>query len=368
MSSVHFVTPSASSAVDRSAWEPVLVKKAEIDGEIQRLLDEARPESGLRTASIVHPRATDGVPSFTPVTEISINVLKPGERTPVRRGNFSLLETGITGSGTVHAGKEMSVAAHDVWTVPSMQPYYYENSGAAPWAWLSYSNSALLRRTGTYWAEDHPKPKEVDDKAVSADLSARYNRKTAPIHDLPSTGAELRAYEYLTDIDPLPNPAQHWAFTEIEPHFPQTPRDNDPSKRTIWLLYNPATERRQGTTPVHFATYSGVPAGTAPYAGTRGHFHISASVNYHVRGHGYSIVEGKRYDWGPGDLLFSAPSWQEHAHYLGGDAAVVLTVQDHPMHISMGSLLWQEDINQPILSLGTDDGQKGFVHPRQTGT
>ena len=66
-------------------------------------------------------------------------------------------------------------------------------------------------------------------------------------------------------------------------------------------------------------------------------------------------------------ISFSAPSWLEHAHYIGERGCTILTVQDHPLHISMASLLWQENPNDPILSLGNEEGQKGYVFPREAG-
>ena len=137
--------------------------------------------------------------------------------------------------------------------------------------------------------------------------------------------------------------------------------------RTIMLLYHPVTERRAGTTPSYFGTWARIPAGTPPYSGTRGHRHISASINYHVQGWGRSVVDGATVEWKAGDLLLSAPTWSEHAHYMGSDGATVLTVQDHPMHIALGSLLWQERMNGPILALGQQEGQTGYTAPRHKG-
>jgi gentisate 1,2-dioxygenase len=370
MAEVKFAKPSASASVERDTWRPYLVTKEAIDQEIARLAAGRMPAAGCRSSSIVHPQATDGIPGFTPVTEISINVLKPGERTIVRRGNYSLLETAILGSGRANiANSVFPVALHDVWTVPSMKPYFYENTSNDTWAWLTYSNSALLRRIGAYWAEENLSIEAVEKVTATASAGEQqYTRKTGPVHVLPTTGTELRSYEHLTDIEPLPNPPLHWAWDDIAPHLPIHRGDNeDPDKRGIWLMYNPATERRQGTTPIHFATYAGSAPGTPPYAGKRGHFHISASINYHTSGDGYSIVDGERVDWKAGDLLFSAPSWLEHAHYFGEYGCTILTVQDHPMHISTASLLWQENPNDPVLSLGSEEGQKGYVFPREAG-
>lgn len=365
-----FSGPITGISETPAPWEPFLITKEEIEDEIVRLAEGPMPESGVRSSSIVHPQATDGIPSFTPGTEIILNVLKPGESSRPRRGNYSLLETCITGNGQVNAGKKFTVVRHDVWTVPAMQPYFHVNDSTENWVWLTYSNAALLQRTKTYYAEAGPFPDESIKPAfdVSTKQKENYNRLTAPDHELSSTGARLRGYEHLTDIEPVPNPAQHWAWADMEPYLPMREGDNnDPGKRGIWLLYNPATQRLQGTTPSYFATYASIAPGAPPYTGTRGHKHISASINYHIRGSGFSVVDGKRIDWKAGDLLLSAPSWTEHAHYHGEDGCTVLTVQDHPLHISMGSLLWQENMAAPILSLGNEDGQKGYVGPRETG-
>lgn len=370
MTTVTFRTPSTSAPVEREAWGAYLIPKEAIDAEIARLSQGPTPKSGYRASSFVHPKAKDGIPSLTPVTEVTLNVLNPGERTSVRRGNYSLLETSILGGGRSSvAAIDFPIQVNDVWTVPSMKPYYYENTTDQTWAWLTYSNSALLRRIGSYWAQENlPIPQAKSEADASLEIEEKYSRKTGPIHKMPSNGNELRSYEHLTDIEPVPNPPLHWVWNEIAPYLPIHPGDNsDPNKRGIWLLYNPATERRQGTTPVHFATYAAASPGTPPYSGKRGHFHTSASINYHRTGHGYSIVDGKRVDWKAGDLLFAAPSWLEHAHYVGEDGWTVLTVQDHPMQISLGSLLWQENPDNPILSLGNEEGQKGFVFPRETG-
>ena len=154
-----FATPSTAAAVTDLPWAPLLVPKEAIEREVDRLLDEApitdlgaatdlRAATGLRAASVVHPRAIDGIPSLTPVTEVTIHVLKPGERTPPQRGNHALLETTISGEGTVHVGTAFRVERHDVWTVPPMQVCSHHNTGRTPWVWLSYSNAPLLRRSG----------------------------------------------------------------------------------------------------------------------------------------------------------------------------------------------------------------------------
>jgi hypothetical protein len=57
-----------------------------------------------------------------------------------------------------------------------------------------------------------------------------------------------------------------------------------------------------------------------------------------------------------GDLMFSAPGWAVHNHASLGEDVYELTVQDSPLNISMGSLLWQVSLGQPIELLGAAQG------------
>jgi hypothetical protein len=67
-------------------------------------------------------------------------------------------------------------------------------------------------------------------------------------------------------------------------------------------------------------------------------------------------------------LLLSAPSWREHAHYFSETGMSVYTVQDHPLHIGMESLIWQEDMeNDQVHALGSEAGVTGYVGPREMG-
>src|SRR3546814_17687625 len=70
--------------------------------------------------------------------------------------------------------------------------------------------------------------------------------------------------------------------------------------------------------------------------------------------------------------MLSAPGWAEHAHYMGSpDGSPIdqatLTVQDHPMHIAMESLIWQEELDGAIHALGSEPGVKNYKIGRASG-
>jgi gentisate 1,2-dioxygenase len=345
---------------------PLKVSASEIDTEIERLIDEVPGPTGRRAAAIVHPLSDGAGPGLAPGVEVIIEVLLPGERTTPLRRNSSQVEIGIRGSGSVAAGgRQIRLGELDVCTIPSMKPYLHRNTGSQPWVRLSYSNAPLLTKLGVHYAEqltggsaEYTAPSEHDS------AGADYTRANAPDVAVSDSGARLRGYEYLVDIEPVPNEALHWPWAQVAQHLSSEVGDG---KRTIMALYNPATGRRQGATHSFFVTAARMPAGTPAGRGRRGHRHSSVAINYHFAGSGSSVVDGVEIDWSAGDLLLSAPGWREHSHHAGPEGFGIFTVQDHPLQIAMESLIWQEDMDGPILTLGAEAGQTGYVGPREAG-
>ncbi|RDK08111.1 cupin domain-containing protein [Cupriavidus lacunae] len=344
-------------------WEPLRVPREAIAREVERLADESRPDDGRRAASIVHPQSQAPGLGFSPGVDVTINVLKPGESTvPIRR-NSNQIEFCISGRGIVRAGQEVShMERWDVCTIPSMQFYSHCNDGDELWIRLTYSNAPLLEKLGVHYLESASEAMKA--VLVPRVADRRYTRQNAPDVQIGEAGARLRGYEFLTDIQVVDSKGLHWPWKDVSEYVSQSPGDD---RRGIMLLYNPATGRRNGTTHSFFATISSAPAGSPPRPADRGHRHSSVAMNYHFEGSGKSIVDGKTIEWQAGDLLLSAPAWSEHAHFIGPDGARVLTVQDHPLHIGMESLIWQERMDGPILTLGSESGQTGYVGPRQAG-
>jgi gentisate 1,2-dioxygenase len=345
------------------AWRPLKITAAEIETEIERLAARPAPEGGRRASLIVHPESTEPGLGLAPGVDVTIEVLKPGERTVPVRQNASQVQLCLRGEGVVHvADRDIPLARWDVCNIPSMKGYSFRNNGNDLWVRLSYSNAPLLSKLGVHYVEPiSPRPATPESPAPQAD---RFVRETAPDFVIGDSGARLRGYEYLVDIEVVDSDPHHWPWEEVSRHLSQEFGDG---KRTIMALYNPATERRTGTTHSFFVTAANIPPGTPPLPRGRGHRHTSVAINYHFRGSGRSVVDGQEIEWQAGDLLLSAPGWREHGHYHGPDGLGIFTVQDHPLQIGMESLVWQEKIGGPILALGSEAGQTGYVGPREVG-
>ena len=352
MSEFNFVDVSAQSPRKQHHWPSVIVPRAAIDAEVERLASMPQPESGRRATSISHPANTGPAPALAPGIDATIEVLKPGEESlPIAR-NSSMVDMCIRGEGVAMIGADThGVGRFDVWNTPSMAPYRYRNNGNDLFVRLSFSNAPLLERLEVHYIDR--KPKLVEEMKGAKDATKPRARDLAEGIDLGADGARLLGYEYLIDIDTVEWKPLLWRWRDVEPHLDKVfKRDLRYTGRHLYLLYNPATERRMGTSPCFFATIAKYPANKMDIA----HRHVSAAINYYFMGHGKSAVMGKKFEWEAGDLHLSAPGWAVHHHGSREQGFCALTIQDHPLHIAMDSLLWQENLQAPILKLGSDYG------------
>lgn len=351
-----FLDPAAAPPL--TPWKPFVLRRDAIDTEVERLLTAGKP--GVRQSLVVHPEAPATIPSFAPGIRITLSVLRPGEVTPDRRANSTAVGFCLSGSGTAVIGDQtVDFDQYDVWNVPGWRPVRVESRGTDPVVWLTYTNAPVLEALRVHVAQEPPD----DDSIVRPDLarpasdgSAATGSKVSPFGtlQLPGTDAQLMPYERLIAPPSVPSQALHWPWQLVQGHLDKLEAlGADYVGRRLYLMYNPATGRTNGTTPSFFATITRRPPGIKD----RPHRHVSAAVNYFFHGEGFSIVDGERYEWSAGDLMYTAPGWVLHGHASHpGDHVYELTVQDQPLHIANESLLWQEDPSKPPRVLGAESG------------
>ena len=165
-------------------------------------------------------------------------------------------------------------------------------------------------------------------------------------------------YERLVDPPWVPLQSWLWRWRDVVEELDRMGTlDERYHGRRVCLLYDPVTGRTNGTTSTLFASMCIRPAGIID----RPHRHTAAAVNYFLDGSGWSTVDGQRIEWEAGDLVFIAPAWAVHHHASGEQPVYQLAVQDNPLHLAMGSLVWQEDLREPPRLLG---GEPGFTTNR----
>lgn len=337
-------------------WAPIVIRRAEIEAEVERLASLPRPANGRRETLIVHPQAPANAPGLAPGIEVKLSVLKPGEQTEPFRHNATEVNFCIRGSGhTQVGGRVIQHRQYDVWNHPSYSTYVHTNDGDDLLVRLTYSNAPLLKNMQVYLAEDNPA--EVAPTVETADEDPR---RKSPFGMIPLDEGILMPYETLINPTPVRSIPLHFPWKRVKSELDKLiALGSDYIGRRLYMLYNPITGRMNGITPNFFATMTIRPAKIVD----RPHRHVSAAINYYFYGSGYSSVAGNRYDWEAGDLMLSAPGWTVHNHASNDESQVYeLTVQDQPLNIFMESLLWQEDMHHAPALLGT---QGGFETNRQ---
>jgi len=84
---------------------------------------------------------------------------------------------------------------------------------------------------------------------------------------------------------------------------------------------------------------------------TRAHRHTASSVFHVVRGRGYVVVNGERYDWAERDFVVLPNwAWHEWVNLSDSEEAILFSVQDRPVLRALGLLREQ--------ALETNDGHQ----------
>jgi gentisate 1,2-dioxygenase len=345
---VRFIDRSGRPAVEYRPLKPLLVKREEIEAEVQRLADG--PFRGSRRSAIVHPGLLFSS-SLYPAVSVSLNVLLPGERTRPHRHNSSVVNFAIRGGGrSIIGGRDIAWRQYDTWTTPPWTIHQHVNDTDEIQVRLSYSNSGLLDLLGVHVVEETG---DLDPNQPLGDPQAE-REKSARGETIGDHGEALLTYEQLISPEPPYQVAMHWPWPELQRRLEQLRSLGQEYKgRRLFLMYDRNTGRTQGTSATFFATITMRPAGIVDEP----HRHTSAAVNYIFSGRGWSIVGGERYEWEAGDLMLTAPGWMPHGHasYPGEDV-YELTIQDSPLQIGQGSLLWVEILKGGTEALGVTKG------------
>ena len=327
----------------------VTIPKEAIDEEVERLASLPTPANGRRVSRIANPLTGVGE-GLAPGIDVSISVLKPGESTKPIRHNSSQVNFCISGGGEANIdGKVIQYGQYDVFNTPSWVVYEHRNDTNNLQVRLTYSNSPLLEKMKVHIVEEEPKlggKKKTYDEHSSAESPFG----TFPISD---DGSFLMPYEKLINPDVVRYEPLYFPWQRVKTELDKLASLGQSYRgRRLYLLYNPATGRTNGTTSNFFATMCIRPKNIVD----RPHRHTGTAINYYFAGAGYSVVEGVKYPWKAGDLMLSAPGWAVHNHASLEEDVYELTIQDSPLNIWMGSLLWQESLDQPVELLGAAEG------------
>ena len=244
-------------------------------------------------------------------------------------------------------GKHVAFDRYDVWNTPSMDAYVIDNKTKARQVRLTYSNAALLEKMNIHFVDENPPAGALEPAKAQGPAENTIRTRSEPSSSPTApTSCRMRSWSIPTSFR---RSRCFWPWQSVKEHLDKLEALGQSYRgRRLYLLFNPATGHTNGTSHNFFATMCLRPANIVD----RPHRHTAAAINYYFEGSGYSVVEGTRFDWKAGDLMLSAPGWAIHNHASNGAPVYELTIQDSPLNIAMGSLLWQENLSQPLAVLG----------------
>jgi gentisate 1,2-dioxygenase len=282
--------------------KPCHWRAADIAVLLEKIGANLKLEAGgnRRTLRLTNPGLPYGT---TPTFWASIQYILPGEIATAHRHEATALRFVMQGSGaeTIVEGVQYPMNEGDLVLTPSWTFHDHEHHGTAPMVWLDVLDISLVRSLEAVFFEPYPHARQ-QTVAVAG------------------PGSPL-VYE------------KSWAERALRE---RAAMEADPFDGVV-LEY---TNRQTGGPAL--TTIGTVLQMLRPGVRCRAHRHTGSAVYYVVRGNGTTIVDGERFDWGPGDFI-AVPPWavHEHANRSAEREAVLFGVNDFPALKALG--LWREE-------------------------
>jgi gentisate 1,2-dioxygenase len=254
----------------------------------------------------------------------AMQLILPGESARAHRHSPSALRFIVEGKGgyTCVDGEKVSMAPGDLVLTPSMVWHDHGNEGDGPVMWLDGLDIPLLLGLQCMFFEE-------------------FAGESQPVVMPPGRSERLQGRCLFPGGDAaapsgLHSPVWRYGWPEAHEALECLRRGSlpDPFDGHLLRYVNPATGGE--VLPTLGCRLQLLEHGTQ----TRAHRH-TASVVYHVaEGHGYSVLDGHRFDWEAGDT-FAVPIWCWHEHAAPESDAVLFSFTDEPVLAAIGQ--WREE-------------------------
>jgi gentisate 1,2-dioxygenase len=308
----------APSEIRAHVWKAQMLR-ANLDraGELMRLSN-----SPVRRALLLwNPGARDHW-DVTNTLTASVQMMRPGETVTAHRHIHSTMMYITHGKGayTIVNGEKISISAGDLVLAPNWYWHEHGNLSDTDIVWMTGLDRSLVKLFDAIFFEGYPN-KHQDVTAVDDGIAQR----VAVPHADPRFSSKLvwRSDEIAKALADKENIGEFDPYDDVIVEF-RDPSNDSPVTPTFGCAIQ---KLRPG---IH----------------TRAHRHTTSAVYHIVRGHGHSIVDGKRYDWSEGDY-FALPhrAWHEHVNGSAAQPAVLFSLTDKPALQAL-ALLREEPLNK----------------------
>lgn len=317
-------------------WEAIYSCLME-SGEVIKLghIDEAAKR---RTVNLVNP-AIPNRKATSRTLQMSVQLVKPGERAECHRHTAAALRFVVEGDGTAYTnveGEQMLMEPGDLVLTPHWTWHDHANPGDKPVVWLDVLDVHLanhldanvhenyqdaLDKEGNYFG-DAAQPILHADGYCRRRLGVVRRRSGAPGHEAPPF-----TYKWCDTLRALEEMAEAG--------------ESDPFDGILLEYTNPLTGGPTMPTIGCRAQW------LAPGETTKTHRHTSSTIYHVVQGEGVTTAGtekegGGDLNWGPRDCFFvPSMNWHRHANSSKTEPAILFSVTDRPVIDSLG--LYREE-------------------------
>ncbi len=268
-----------------------------------------------RTLRLANPGLAWGT---TPTFWASIQVILPGEVAEAHRHSANAFRFILKGRGctTTVDGERYEMNEGDLVLTPSWTWHDHEHRGDQPMIWLDVLDINVMRSLHATFFEPYEGEKQPVRQIPDESARAYGSGLMRP----PRTGLLPRGNPLLT----YPRETAVAALKQAEG------LTGDPFDDVILEYQNPLNG--SSAMPTLAMTLQKIRPGFRGKAQRR----TGSRVLVVVSGRGTSIIDGKRFEWGPGDFMAIRPwAWVEH-HGTSGEDAVLFQVNDSPTLDALG--------------------------------
>lgn len=322
----------------QSSSEPIIWRYRELRDHVLRSVDLVSPEkAGRRVVYLNNPGRKD-VAAAVGWLYSGLQVMHPGELASAHAHSASALRFIMEGSGayTIVDGHKMTLGANDFVLTPNGTWHEHGVSeDGSPCIWQDGLDIPLMNALEANFYEVHPELQQAVTYTVDDSTASWGGTGLVPAND-----KWAHAYSPLLKYEWAPTYEALCRYAKVT--------DGSPYDGVLMNYVNPKTGG-----PV-MQTIGASMQMLRPGEHTKAHRHTGSYIYQVAKGKGFSIINGKRFDWQERDI-FCVPSWMlhEHANASESEDACLFCFNDLPVMKALGlyreEALKENDGHQPVL-------------------
>ena len=314
-------------ANDIEPWEPtpksdpIIWRHSDLRKQVLRAIDLVRPEdAGRRVIYLRNPKRQD-VSAACGWLFSGLQVMKAGEKAGAHRHAASALRFIMEGTGayTIVDGHKVELGCRDFVITPNGTWHEHGISeDGSTCIWQDGLDIPLTNALEANFYEVHPE---------------NHQSSNLPTNDSPFTYGAPGLMPALDKWDKPYSPLLKFSW---EPTYEALKNyskvtDGSPYDGVIMRYINPQT----GSDPM--LTMGAQMQMLRPTEHTKSHRHTGNIIYQVAKGNGYSIIDGRRFDWTEKDI-FCVPSWtwHEHCNTEKNDDSCLFSFNDLPVMQKLG--------------------------------